>query len=81
MVGVGQPAVRQLAQGAHQGRLPGGAREGVEVSRTGPQLVPVLLRRRQLADGAGGRPDAAVAATRVPEPRLADRYPSVASWA
>jgi len=36
VVGVRQPAVRQLAQGTQQSRLPRGAREGVEVGLAGP---------------------------------------------
>jgi hypothetical protein len=36
VIGVRQPAVRQVAQGTQQSRLPRGAREGVEVGLPGP---------------------------------------------
>jgi hypothetical protein len=44
VVGVAQPSVRQVTQRAHQRRLPAGGREGVEVSLSGPQVVPEELR-------------------------------------
>ena len=48
VVRVAQPPVRQLTHRAHQRRLPAGAREGVEIGLSGPQVVPEALWRAYL---------------------------------
>ena len=68
VVGVAQPGVGQLPQGAQQRGLPGGAREGVEVGLPGPQVVPEPVRRGDLA--RGGR-NARARQRRHPGPRPA----------
>ena len=68
VVGVAEPGVGQLPQGAQQRRLPGGAREGVEVGLPGPQVVPEPVRRGDLA--RGGR-NARARQRRHPGPRSA----------
>ena len=51
VAGVAEPPVRQLAQGTDQRRLPPGAREGVVVGLTGPQVVAEVVRRAGLPRG------------------------------
>lgn len=72
MAPVGQPHIRQLAKDANENRLPATTRKRVKVRLTRPEFVAKPPRRNGLA-ALERTPQRRESATRVPDPRLAER--------